>query len=114
LPIWRTTEVLRHAAWLSRRLGGDDDTQIRFRARYTGLAGRNLTAWATRWTGMVGRDYRSRTDIVDLAHSATVGQIERETAPLLLALLTPLYDRFGGYELKVRLVEDQLAEMPEF
>jgi hypothetical protein len=46
LPIIRTAEVLRHAAWLARELGVGDSANIRFVARYTGLSGRELLPWA--------------------------------------------------------------------
>ena len=113
LPIWRTIEVLRHAAWLAEALGGDGDTRLRFRARYAGLAGRTLTAWAKRGAGLLRDNYRSRTDVVDLAQTTSVDRVHNDLADVVLAILAPLYDRFGGYELQRRLIVDQIEEMPD-
>jgi transcriptional regulator with XRE-family HTH domain len=111
LPIWRTGEVLLHAAWLARQLGADESDGIRFRARYTGLEGRELQAWAKRQFGTLDDRHRSRTSAVDLIGKPTVGAIENNLPEVVHDILVPLYERFDGFDLTYRLVSEQIDEL---
>jgi transcriptional regulator with XRE-family HTH domain len=112
LPIWRTGEVLLHAAWLARELGAPDETNIRFVARYTGLAGRELIAWAKPLLRHIVDDRRrARSPQADLATAATLHEIEDNLETVVGDVVGPLYERFDGYELPVELVAEQLSEL---
>jgi len=111
LPIWRTAEVLMHARWLARQLGASENDEIRFSARYTGLAGRLLAAWSKQRSGALDDDFRSRTDSVDLKHDITLRALEHDLVPPVLEILTPLYERFDGFQISARLVEVQIEEL---
>lgn len=112
LPIWRTGEVLLHAAWLARALGGDVTTKIRFIGRYTGLSGRELFSWAKPLLriSLDGR-LRARTDHADLAATVTIGEIEEALPSVVADILRPLYERFDGYEAPAELFAGQITDL---
>lgn len=112
LPIWRTGEVLLHAAWLARALGGDANSSIRFVGRYTGLAGRKLLSWAKPLLRIALEErHRARTDQVDLGAVARVGDIEDRLAAVVEGALRPLYERFDGYDPPADLFAGQIADL---
>jgi transcriptional regulator with XRE-family HTH domain len=112
LPIWRTAEVLLHAAWLARQLGASSDSKIRFAARYTGLAGRELISWAKPLL-RIGLDdrRRSRSLSADLAGVTTVQDIHSKLETVVAELVIPLYERFEGFEPPAELIAGQIAEL---
>lgn len=112
LPIWRTAEVLLHAASLARALDGNGETIVHFRARYSGLEGRELLSWAKPRVriGSDGR-YRARSARVDLEVLTDVEKIDTELEVVVEEVLTPLYERFNGFELPEDLVRNELAEL---
>jgi transcriptional regulator with XRE-family HTH domain len=112
LPIWRAGEGLSHATRVARSVATEDDVTIRFRARYTGLDGRDLATWAKPANrSLIVGVHRSRLPEAHLAVEAAVGRIEDELAGVVHDLLRPLYERFGGYVLEHDLVERELREM---
>lgn len=112
LPIWRTGEVLLHAAWLARELGGDQSTKIRFVARYTGLAGRELFSWAKPLLRFALEErHRARSDSIDLAITTSVGEIESRLDVVVGTVLRPLYERFDGYTPPAELLTGQIADL---
>jgi len=111
LPIWRTAEVLRHAAWLAQQLGAEDDDAIRFAGRYAGLAGRELISWAK--PGLrLGLDerHRARTDSVDLTALTSAAEIQENLARVVSTIVRPLYERFDGFDPPEALIAGQIAE----
>ncbi|WP_116091768.1 helix-turn-helix domain-containing protein [Sphingomonas crusticola] len=112
LPISRTSEVLLHAAWLARELGGDTDTKIRFVGRYTGLAGRELFTWAKPLLRFaLGERYRARSDSVDLAITTSIGEIGTQLPQIIEGLLRPLYERFDGFDPPSDLFAGQIEDL---
>lgn len=112
LPIWRTGEVLLHAAWLARQLGAQTNHNIRFEARYTGLAGRELHSWAKPLLHIgLPEQYRARTDTVDLKVVTTVGQVEEDLQTPVGTALRPLYERFDGFTAPPSLISSQVEEL---
>lgn len=112
LPIWRTGEVLLHAAWLARQLGAEADAEIRFVGRYTGLAGRELLAWAKPLLRLaLNERHRARSASVELGGVTTVALIEENLALVVETLLRPLYERFDGFEAPTDLFTSQIAEL---
>jgi transcriptional regulator with XRE-family HTH domain len=111
LPIWRTAEVLRHAAWLATELGAGKDSQIRFVGRYTGLAGRELISWAKPGLRLaLDERHRARSDSVDLASLTSAAEIELELDRVVGEIVRPLYERFDGFVPSGLLVQSQIAE----
>lgn len=112
LPIWRTAEVLLHAANLARALGGDDETGIHLTGRYTGLEGRELINWAKPLLRSVLDDrYRARSSRVDLDVRTNAGKVETELERVVHAFVEPLYERFDGFQPSIELVASQVAEL---
>lgn len=112
LPIWRTGEVLLHAAWLARQLGGGPATPIRFFGRYTGLAGRELFSWARPLLRLaLDERHRARSDGIDLSTTAPVETIEDDLASVCEDVLRPLYEQFDGYYPPSELFAGQIAEL---
>ncbi len=118
LPIWRTAEVLLHAKNLARALGGDSDTTVRFRARYSGLEGRELVSWSKpRSRIMFDGRHRARSSRVDLEVEIDLQRLEEALESVVFQTLIPLYERFDGYELSPDLVHaeiDELRRQPGF
>lgn len=113
LPIWRTGEALTHAARFARLVvDSPGDAEIRFRARYTGLNGRDLTAWAKPTErGLILGVHRSRLPDAHLAAAVPVSRVEGDLEGVVYELLAPLYERFDGYVLARDLVEREIADM---
>lgn len=112
LPIWRTAEVLIHAANLARALGGDDDTGIHLTARYSGLEGRELINWAKPLLrSVLDERYRARSSRADLDVRTEVGKVDADLEHVIQAFVEPLYERFDGFQPSIELVASQVAEL---
>lgn len=112
LPIWRTAEVLLHAAALARLIGGNAETAVSLTTRYTGLEGRGLVSWAQ--PGLragLGEHHRARSARVDLDIITDVGKIETELVSIVDLFLEPLFERFDGYQISTQVVEEQIAAL---
>jgi transcriptional regulator with XRE-family HTH domain len=115
LPIWRTGEVLVHAAWLAEELGAGSESQINFTARYTGLNGRRLLSWAKPLLNLdLAEWHRSRTDSVTFSVWTTVSEVKRDLAAPVERALHPLYERFDGFEAPTALYQNQIKELLSF
>lgn len=115
LPIWRTAEVLLHAAWLARALGAVSSDRIKFAVRYTGLEGRELFAWAKPQLRLTLDDrHRARSSKVDTSAVATIVEIEQNLEKVVTEIVGPLYERFDGYEVPEELVLSQIAELRRY
>ena len=115
LPIWRTAEVLLHAAWLAKKLDAEQNNEIQFFARYSGLAGRELLTWAKPLLRLTldGR-YRALSTSVDLQISTTIEKIDENLPTVVYEILLPLYERFDGYIPPVDLFGTQIDELRRF
>jgi transcriptional regulator with XRE-family HTH domain len=112
LPIWRTAEVLQHAAWLAGQLGTGGDAPVRFVGRYTGLAGRELISWAKPVLRLALEErHRARSDSVDLTTLTSVGEIEGTLERVVGAIVRPLYERFDGFEVPEALIAGQISDL---
>jgi hypothetical protein len=112
LPIWRTAEVLLHAAWLARKLGANGTAAIRFVGRYTGLAGRELISWAKPGLRLALEErHRARADSVDLTTLTSADQIDEDLGRVVGNILRPLYERFDGFEPPDALIAGQVSDL---
>ncbi|SDC78792.1 Helix-turn-helix [Sphingomonas sp. YR710] len=112
LPIWRTAEVLLHASALALDLGAAADTEIQYVARYTGLEGRELLAWAQpRYRYDVVDHLVARSERADIAVETSPTEIETDLPGAVYRAVVGLYDRFDGYNLPAALVENQIQEL---
>lgn len=106
LPVTRTAEVLRHAVWLANQIKADGTVQIRFAARYTGLAGRELLAWSRpALRDLISDRHRARADSVDLTYTTSLSALEANLPKIVHDALRPLYERFDGFVLPFHVVE---------
>lgn len=111
LPIWRTAEVLLHAAHLVQRLDGDPGATIRYVGRYTGLEGRELIAWAApRLRLALDEHCRSRSGRADLGVETSPRELIQDLDRVVHRCLVPLYERFDGFDLTLPFVQTQIAE----
>jgi len=111
LPIWRTAEVLLHAAWLARQLGAAGDVKIRFVGKYAGLAGRELISWAKPALRLaLDERHRARSESADLAALTSSDEIERDLERVVGAIVRPLYERFDGFDPPEGLIKGQIEE----
>lgn len=111
LPIWRTAEVLLHAAWLARQLGAAGNDKIRFVGKYTGLAGRELISWAKPGLRLaLDERHRARSEAVELIALTSTDEIERNLERVVGAIVRPLYERFDGFDPSEGLITAQVDE----
>lgn len=111
LPIRRTAEVLHHAGWLARQLSVSGTAEIRYFARYTGLAGRELVAWAKPGLAlMLEEGLRARSDQVDLKIVTSTDEIDQDLERIVKNILLPLYERFDGFEPPEALIKGQISD----
>src|SRR6185437_13650007 len=112
LPIWRTAEVLLHAANLARSLGCHEQTGIHLTARYSGLEGRELISWAKPLLRTVlDQRFRARSSRADLDVRTDVRAVRCDIEPVIQRFLEPLYERFDGYQPSSELIASQVAEL---
>ena len=112
LPIWRACEGLSYAARFATLLETAGDPEIRFRARYTGLGGRDLASWAKPADrSLVVGIHRSHLPDAHLAIATPASRIDEDPAGVVHELLKPLYERFDGFVLERDLVEREVLEM---
>ena len=115
LPIWRTGEFMLHAVRLARLLGGGDDTEIRFAGRYTGLEGRVLLSWAKPLEhALLGERHRARSHKVELAAAAPLAAVEQTLETVIGDFVSPLYERFDGFQPSRELIAQKVAELRRF
>ena len=108
LPIWRVGETLLHAESLAAQLF-NGPTTVKFVVMYTGLSGRSLVSHRPRRhvsTGGVSR----QTSFRGLTHVDT-RPIGSNLPEIVHPLLSPLYELFDFYELRMDFVADELSRM---
>lgn len=112
LPIWRTAELFLHAANFARLLDANDETEIRFSARYTGLEGRTLITWAKPLLqDVIDERLRARSSKVELGLEARLIDLENKLEEAVGEFVEPLYERFDGYRPSPNLIANQIAEL---
>lgn len=112
LPLWRTAELFLHALNFARLLDADDDTEIHFTARYTGLEGRTLITWAKPLLqDVIDERLRARSSKVELGLEARLWDLENELEVAVGKFVEPLYERFDGYRPSPKLIANQIAEL---
>ena len=109
IPVWRVGEVLLHAYALALVLG-EGQTEVVFRASYTGLAGRSLASVSRDRLIFEGRDISLQYNMV---LDATVeASIIPDTLPeIIFPLVNPLYELFNFFKLEMQLVQEETAKM---
>lgn len=110
LPIWRAGEALLHAHHLGEALEAGPDAQVEFRARYTGLAGRELKSWANPHRTMFD-DHRCRTGHAESAVQSGAAEIADRLPELVHRLLAPVYELFDYFELQPAIVAEELGRL---
>ena len=113
LVIWRLGEALLHAARLAKLLARDAETkvEVRFRALYTGLSGRRLSAWANPLAELLVEGAVARSDEAMLETRAPAEDIEGNLAHYVFPLAVSLFERFGVAGLSVNRVESEVARL---
>jgi hypothetical protein len=109
MPIWRVAECLQHARILSRLLAPDQDLRVLFRARWYGLAGRQLSSLDPMQAFTMRVAYTSRQDEFAVQTTIDVGQIADNLPEVIFPLLAPLYENFRFFRLTMDIVRHTLA-----
>lgn len=108
VPIWRAGEALLNAERLAANLGGEGATMA-FRARYEGLAGRELTVVAR--DRLLFERRVSHEDAATLETVVPVASISPNLVEVVHPLLSPLYALFGFFSLPIDLVRGELTRL---
>ena len=111
LPIWRIAECLLHAERLARALG-DESARVVFATEWDGLSGRQASYWPSRYglltasppgTALKGQAASAREVDAD--------RISEELERIVQALVAPLFEVFGFFEVPADLVFDEIAKL---
>ncbi len=113
LPIWRLAEALMHAENLAGLMKFSKDSQIsiRFRAVYTGLAGRVLKSWANPLGHTLNDGRAAGSDEAVLEATFPAEDIRNKLVACILTLASPLYARFGLAEIDESQVEQEVIRL---
>jgi len=112
LPIWRMGECLLHAHRLASRIAPDaSKTKVRFRALYTGLAGRVLRSWANPLSDLVFEGSGARSDEAMLETAIPVDEIETTLAEHMHPMIASLLERFWVTGLSTDRVAAEIGRM---
>jgi transcriptional regulator with XRE-family HTH domain len=113
LPIWHLREALLHAARLAALLKREESSAVtvKFRALYTGLAGRVLKAWANPLADLFVEGSAARSDEAMVEAIVPAADIEKNLAALLFPLVSSLYERFGVTGLSVNRVQTEVERL---
>ncbi len=106
-PIWRIGECVLHAARLSRALDLPPGT-VCFRARWTGLLGRQLASWPE---GRLDSRHECRQDTVESTAAAATADLEEKLPDVVAALLAPLYEAFDLFRVEEVRIRLEIANM---
>ncbi len=106
-PIWRMGATLLHAERLSSLLKKSADTEImiHFRAIYSGLNGRALSAWNDPLSNALLEKRTAKSDEAVLQSIVSANDLSNRLAEYLYPLASSLYERFGVTELSKNLVQ---------
>lgn len=107
MPIWRVGETMLYVARLARTYEGD--AEIRMRAEYTGLKGRQIASIFDRMYAI--RRGTSMSDRKVLEMQVTTTQIEDNLAEVLLSFLLPLYEQFDFSTVSIDVVNAELRRL---
>ena len=111
VPSARVGEALIFAGRLATTFDGVD--HVALQCRFTGMAGRHLTHLGAMgvWPRFTLGQSVSGTPEVELQRLVTLPQIEDNLAEVVHEFLTPLYERFGFYQLPFDTVQAALQDM---
>jgi hypothetical protein len=108
-PVWRAAECLDHARILGSLLAAGQEFKVLFRARWYGLAGRQLSSFDP-WQSFFMRAGRtSQQDEFAVETTLDVGQIADNLPEIIHPLLKPLYELFDFFALTMDHVRQTLA-----
>lgn len=110
LPIWRAGEVLLHAHHLAEALKLEPGQEIRLRAEYNGLAGRELKSWSNPYRTIFD-DHRCRTDTAVSLIRCRAIDVADTLPELVHELLAPVFQLFDFFELHPQLVAEELSKL---
>jgi len=108
LPVWRLGEALLYIARIANSFG--ENPRILCRARYTGLQGRRL-GYLDAQRDFFLEEHVCADHTADLETVATVANITDNLAEVLHAVLSPLYERFGFFELETHYVAEEVTRL---
>ncbi len=108
-PAWRIGEAILAASYIAHGLSADGCNLI-VRIRYTGLAGRELVSYGNP-SRMLRRGYRAMQSDYEATQTISLSALPQNLPEAVYALLSPLYELFGFFQLPKRLVEEELAQL---
>jgi hypothetical protein len=109
LPIWRACEGLLHAHRLAHLLRADETT-VTFKARWSGLSGRQLSVWSARTRVPFAGSNESRQDSVESTVVSIAKDIPDRLIELVSELLAPLYEVFDFFELSESVLDEEVKK----
>jgi hypothetical protein len=111
VPVWRVAECLDHARILGSLLTPDkEQLSVLLRARWYGLAGRQLSSLDPMQAFFMREGYASRQKEFACATTVDVGQIADNPPEIIHPLLAPLYELFDFFKLTMDDVRQILAK----
>ncbi len=110
LPMWHVGECLLHAQRFGEALG-HIEREVIFKVAWTGLAGRQLKAWASKGRRDSGRRRTAHQDSVSSQIIVPAGTISPGLVEYVNDLTRPLYNLFDFYEPPKQIYIEELKKM---
>lgn len=110
LPIWRMGEGLLHAARIAKQLRRDEhaDINVRFRALYNGLTGRQLRGLQGNIDDFIVAALPAKSDEAIVEIQLRAAAIEEDLASAVYPLVASLYERFKVANLSPSFVRAEI------
>jgi hypothetical protein len=110
IAILRTAEAIAVGQAFARALNYNDETTLEFFFQWTGLKGREMTAWSDpmRWFDV---PQQAKQDQVDSSVTLPIGATKEQVISATYGAFLPLSRVFGGYEIKEAVVRELVTRL---
>jgi Putative DNA-binding domain len=110
IAILRTAEAIAVGQAFARALNYDEETTLEFFFQWTGLKGREMTAWSDPMRRF-HVPQQAKQDQVDSSATLAIGATKEQVINATYAAILPLSRVFGGYEIKEVVVRELVTRL---
>lgn len=113
LMLYRVAETIIVAKRMARAAGWGDDDRAGIAFRWTALRGRQLRPWANARTALIGSMAPANDDEASSFIELPLDRPDAAFAPQVAGAVAPLFATFGGYEVRMEVVEEAVRKLLE-
>lgn len=112
IPIWRVGDVLAEALSIAKLMVVDSETaMLSVTFRWSPLKGRKLSSWGSDRIWGVFTSAPSEEEQAISQINIPINTADSALSQYINDALEPLYQRFGGYEIPIKIVESEIQRM---